>query len=179
MSYQAVLALHIIFVVSWFAALFYIVRLFIYHVEAEKKEEIERKILQNQYKIMQKRLWYIIGWPAMILTAVFGTWLLIKHPHLLKMPFMHVKLGLVFGLILYHLSCQRIMTQLAKNKVDYSSFKLRLWNEVATIFLVAIVFVVMLKNSMNWIWGVVGFVGIGVVLMIAVKMYKKSRERKG
>lgn len=178
MSYQAVLALHIIFVVSWFAALFYIVRLFIYHVEAEQKEEVERVILQKQYKLMQQRLWYIIGWPAMILTTIFGTWLLIKHPHLLKMPFMHVKLGLVFGLILYHLSCQRIMNQLAKDRIDHTSFRLRLWNEVATIFLVAIVFVVMLKNSMNWIWGVAGFIGIGSALMIAVKMYKKSRDRK-
>lgn len=178
MSYQALLALHIIFVVSWFAALFYIVRLFIYHAEADKKEEPVRSILQTQYKIMEKRLWYIIGWPAMILTTVFGTWMLVKHPHLLEQPFMHVKLGLVAGLILYHLSCQRILVQLSKNQIKSTSFKLRLWNEVATIFLVAIVFTVMLKDAMNWIWGVLGFVAFGVVIMLAVKMYKRSRDKQ-
>jgi putative membrane protein len=178
MQYFVVKALHIIFVVSWFAALFYIVRLFIYHVEAEEKPEEARKVLQEQYKIMQRKLWYIIGWPAMVLTFVFGTWMLVLHPALLKMPFMHVKLALVFGLLLYHLYCQKIMNQLKKDVIKFSSFKLRLINEGATLFLVSIVFVVVLKNAMNWVWGVVGFMGTAVMLMIAVKWYKKLREKK-
>ncbi len=178
MSYTAILSLHIIFVVSWFAALFYIVRLFIYHAEAEDKEEPERSILKKQYTLMEKRLWYIIGWPAMILTAIFGTWMIVLRPDLLKMPFMHVKLGLVFGLILYHISIQRMLVQFKKDIIKYGSFKLRLWNEVATIFLVAIVFTVVMKDGMNWIWGVVGFLCFGIALTIAVRMYKNSRERK-
>ena len=70
-------ALHIIFVVSWFAGLFYIIRLFIYHTEAEEKPESERKALQDQFKIMENRLWYIITWPAAILATVFGVWMVL------------------------------------------------------------------------------------------------------
>lgn len=178
MNYYAILSLHIIFVVSWFAALFYIVRLFIYHAEANEMEEPKRSILQNQYKVMEKRLWYIIGWPAMILTTIFGVWMLIKQPYLLEQPFMHVKLGLVFGLILYHISCERMLRKFKNDIITLNSFKLRLWNEVATIFLVAIVFTVVMKHSMNWLWGVIGFLLTGVSLMIAVKMYKKARDNK-
>ena len=178
MDYFVLKALHLIFVVSWFAALFYIVRLYIYHAEAEDKEEPAKEILQTQYKIMEKRLFYIIGWPAMILTTLFGTWMLIENPALLKAPFMHVKLSLVFGLILYHIWCQTTLNQLQKNIIKFSSFKLRLMNELATIFLVSIVFVIVLKNSMNWIWGTLGFVLFGVLIMLAVKMYKTLREKK-
>ena len=95
-SYNIIKSLHIIFMVCWFAGLFYIVRLFIYHVEARKKESEEKLILQNQYKIMQKRLWYIITWPAMILTVVFGAWMLILKPELLDFGYMHVKLSFAF-----------------------------------------------------------------------------------
>ena len=177
MDYRVLLALHIIFVVSWFAALFYIVRLFIYHVEAESREPEAKAILQDQYKIMQGRLWYIIGWPAMILTVIFGTWMIVDRPMLLEMPFMHVKLGLVSGLILYHFSIQRILGQLKRGEIKWNSFKLRLWNEVATMFLVAIVFTIVLKNSMDWVWGVVGFLILGIVLTIAVKLYKRARSK--
>ena len=69
-------SLHLIFVVTWFSGLFYIVRLFIYHVEAQKKSEMEKNILSKQYKLMQKRLWYIITWPSMLLTLFIATWML-------------------------------------------------------------------------------------------------------
>ena len=72
--FKYVLSLHIIFIVTWFAGLFYIVRLFIYHTEAEAKPEPEKSILQNQYKIMEKRLWYGITWPSLVLTLIFGPW---------------------------------------------------------------------------------------------------------
>lgn len=176
MDYQVLKALHIIFVISWFAALFYIVRLFIYHVEAESREANAKAVLQDQFKIMQWRLWFIIGWPAMILTTLFGTWMLIENPGLMRAPFMHVKLGLVFGLILYHLSCHRILNQLKRNEIKWTSFRLRLWNELATIFMVAIVFVIVLKNELNWVWGVLGFFLFGMFLMLAVKAYKKLRK---
>ena len=101
-TYLIIKSLHIIFVVCWFAALFYIVRLFIYHVEAQGKDEIVRRTLQDQYKIMQKRLWYIIGWPSMILTFIFGVWMLILRPTLLEYNFMQVKLILVGILMIYH-----------------------------------------------------------------------------
>ncbi len=171
--YGTIKALHIIFVVSWFAALFYIVRLFIYHTEAQERNETEREILQTQYKLMQRRLWYIIGWPAMILTVVFGVWLLVESPLLLKKPFMHIKLALVGTLVIYHLYCEKILRDLRKDKIKWKSLTLRLWNELATVFLVSIVFLIELGDHINWIWGVVGFVGFGLTLMLIVRLVKR------
>lgn len=178
-------ALHIIFMVTWFAGLFYIVRLFIYQTEAVEEFErsaksavdcTKRDLLVNQFKLMQKRLWYGITWPGALLTTVFGFWLLIEM-NLWTAPFMHVKLTFVFLLILYHLSCQYLYNVLRSDKIKYSANALRVWNEVATLFLVAIVFVVVLKNTLNWIYGVAGLLAFAALLMIAIKRYKKIREK--
>lgn len=170
-------ALHIIFVVSWFAGLFYIVRLFIYHVEAENKDADAKAVLQEQYKLMSKRLWYIITWPSAILTAIFAIWLLIEMPYYLKQPWMHIKLTFVAALYVYHFMNHRLFVQLQNDVIKFSSFKLRIWNEVATVLLFAIVFLVVLKSSINWIWGVVGIVLFGVLMMLAIKAYKRIREK--
>src|SRR4051812_22265539 len=105
MDYKYILALHVIFVVCWFAALFYMVRLFIYATEAQKKDDIERPILTKQLVLMQKKLWYIIGWPGLIGTFVFGLWMLWLNIGLLQMPWMWLKLISVALLALYHLEC--------------------------------------------------------------------------
>ena len=178
MDFLYVKALHIIFVVTWFAGLFYIPRLFIYHVEAEKKEDPAKGILQAQYKLMSKRLWYIITWPSAILASFFAFWLLYQNPYYLEMPWMHVKLVFVLALYFYHYSCQKIYAQLQKDIIKYSVFKLRIWNEVATIILFAVVFLVTLKSAINWIWGVVGIILFGVLLMLGIRLYKRIREKK-
>lgn len=178
MSYTVLKALHIIFMVSWFAGLFYIVRLFIYHTEAQEKSEQEKTILSAQFKIMEKKLWWIITTPAMILTLVFGISMLVVNPALLKMPWMHLKLTFVALLLLYHFVCQKIMKNLDSNIFKWTSNKLRLWNEVATLALVAIVFLVIMKNSLNWIYGTVGFFATAVALMIGIKIYKRYRKKK-
>lgn len=178
MDFLYVKSLHIIFVITWFAGLFYIVRLFIYHVEAEKKEQPAKEILQNQYKLMSKRLWYIITWPSAILASFFAFWMLYKNPIFLEMPWMHVKLAFVFALYFYHYTCQRIYLQLQKNIIKYSAFKLRIFNEIATIILFAVIFLVELQHTMNWIWGVVGIILFGVIMMMSIRLYKKIREKK-
>jgi len=181
MEYNYLKALHIIFVVTWFAGLFYIVRLFIYFVEANDEEENAKAILQKQYKLMSKRLWYGITWPSAILTLIFASWLLFFTPEgrvWLVMPWMHIKLTFVAALYIYHFICHQIFIQQQNNIVKYSSFKLRIWNEVATLFLFAIVFLVTLKNAISWVWGVVGIVLFGVILMLAIRIYKKLREKK-
>lgn len=181
MDYFYLKALHIIFVVTWFAGLFYIVRLFIYHVEAEDETPDTKAILQKQYKIMSKRLWYGITWPSAILTLIFALWLLFWTPQgqaYLLAPWMHIKLVFVTALYLYHFACQRIFSQLQKNEINYSSFKLRIWNEVATVLLFAIVFLVVLKSEVGWFWGVLGLIAFSILLMIGIKLYKKSREKK-
>ncbi|TCP24610.1 putative membrane protein [Tenacibaculum skagerrakense] len=178
MDFLYLKSLHIIFVVTWFAGLFYIVRLFIYHAEAEKKEEPAKEILQTQYKLMEKRLWYIITWPSAILASIFAFWMLIDNPIYLEMPWMHVKLSFVLALYFYHGKCHSMYKQLQRDEVKYSSLKLRIWNEVATIILFAVVFLVVLKNAINWIWGVVGIILVSVLLMMSVRLYKKIRAKK-
>ncbi len=178
MDFLYVKALHIIFVVTWFAGLFYIVRLFIYHAEAEKKTAPAKEILQTQYKLMSKRLWYIITWPSAILASFFAIWMLWKNPIYLEMPWMHVKLAFVLALYFYHFSCHRIFKQLQNDEIKYTAFKLRIWNEVATIILFAIVFLVTLKSAINWVWGVVGIILFGTLMMMSIKLYKKVRAKK-
>ncbi len=177
MDFNVVKALHIIFVVSWFAGLFYMVRLFIYHIEAQQKPENEARILGEQFKIMEKKLWYVITTPAMVLTVIFGTWMLILIPGFLKMPWMHVKLSFVVLLLVYHFICQKIMNDLKNNIFKWSSTQLRLWNELATLFLVIIVFIVELQSTLKWVQATIGFFAVGIALMIAVKLYKHYRKK--
>lgn len=177
MDFSTVKALHIIFVVSWFAGLFYIVRLFIYHTEAQQKADPDRSILSEQYKIMEGKLWWIITTPAMILTVIFGTWMIVLVPSYLHAPWMHVKLTFVALLLVYHFVCQKILSDLKKDKFNWKSNGLRIWNEVATLALVAIVFIVTLKDSMNWIKGTVGFFAVAIGLMMGIKLYKRLRKK--
>lgn len=175
MAYSYLKALHIIFVVTWFAGLFYIVRLFIYHTEAHAKSDPERSILTGQYKLMSRRLWYGITWPSAILTLIFGSALL--HYYIPAIPgWLWVKIGFVAALLAYHLVCHRIFRQLQKNVVKYSGQQLRVWNEVATLFLVTIVFLVVLKNTISILWGIIGLVLFAGLLMFAINLYRKYRK---
>ncbi len=148
-------ALHIIFVVSWFAGLFYMVRLFIYHTEANMKPEVERRILQDQFNIMQRRLWYVITTPAMILTVVFGTLMLCANPALFYFHWMQVKLIFVAVLLVYHFLSQGIMNNLKHGTSKWKSGHLRMWNELATLLLVAIVFLVIVKTQLGVLGGII------------------------
>jgi putative membrane protein len=170
-------AIHIIFVVTWFAGLFYIVRLFIYHTEAQQLTVQERDILSNQFKLMSKRLWYGITWPSAILTLILATSLLYSFPEYLKLGWMHVKLLFVVFLYGYHFYCHYIFRALQNDTFKYTSTQLRIWNEVATLFLVAVIFIVVLKNAITWIWAVLGLFLFAAVLMLAIKIYKKVREK--
>ena len=175
MLYLYLKAIHIIFVVSWMAGLFYIVRLFIYHVEANDRTESERITLQRQFEIMQHKLWYIITTPAMAISVLAGIAMIWVNPVLLSMNWMLVKLAFVLGLLVYHFLCQNIMNKLKHGIFTLSSTQLRLWNELATIFLVAIVFTVILKSAVDWIYCLTGLVVFSAVIMSAVKVYKYYR----
>lgn len=178
--YNYLKSLHIIFMVTWFAGLFYIVRLFVYQIEANDKPSPEKEILQKQYKIMTYRLWYIITWPGAILASIFGFWMLFftqMGQTWLQMPWMHVKLGFVFLLYLYHLKCHQIYKQLQNDSTKYTSGFMRLWNEGATIILFSVVFLVVLKSAVNWVFGVVGIILFSMLLMMGYKFYKNIREK--
>jgi putative membrane protein len=177
--YYYILSVHIIFVVSWMAGLFYGVRLFIYHTEANDKAEPERSILIKEYAKITARLWDIIATPAMILTILAGVAMVWIRPYLLEMDWFRVKIVFVVLLIYYHFICQNMMVNLRNGIFKRTSTQLRLWNEVATVLLVAIVFTVVLKSVVHWIYGLIGLAIFSAVIMMAVKLYKRYREKKG
>ena len=172
--YYYVKALHIIFVVTWFSGLFYIVRLFVYSAEANSKAEPERSILLKQYGIMQKRLWYGITWPSAILTLIFGTWMGILYGSLPM--WLLVKLFFVAGLFIYHISLHRIFSQQQKGVYKWTSQQLRIWNEVATIFLIAIVMLAVVKQLLSVVWAIGVLVAFSAVLFLAIRIYKGYRK---
>lgn len=176
--YNYIKSLHLIFVITWFAGLFYIVRLFVYQIEANDKPSPEKEILQKQYKIMTYRLWYIITWPSAVLASLFAFVLLHFNSGLLKADYFQVKLVFVFLLYVYHIKCHQIYKQLQNNLVNYSSNFMRLWNEGATIILFAVVFLIIVKDAINWIYGVVGILLFSVLIMLGFKFYKRLREKK-
>jgi len=174
--YLYVKALHIIFVVTWFSGLFYIVRLFIYNAEANEKQEPERTMLLTQFRMMTSRLWYGITWPSAIMTLIFGTWMYVMYAAL--PTWLMIKLCFVFGLYAYHLSLHLIFKQQMAGVFKYSSQQLRVWNEVATVFLIAIVMLVVVKDSMSLVWGLAGLVVFIIILMGAIGIYKQLRQKK-
>ena len=180
MDYNHIKAIHIIFVVSWFAGLFYLPRLFVYHTEANTKPELERDIIQEQFKKMEKVLFNAIMVPAMWLTVISGATLVYWSwwDSFAQHGWLHLKLSFVVGLLIYHFLCRKIIFELREGKFRFTSFQLRLYNEVATIFLFAIVFLVILKNTIDWIWGVVGLLVFAVLIMTAVKIAKSLREKR-
>lgn len=160
------------------AGLFYIVRLFIYHVEANDRPINEKVILQKQFEIMQHKLWYIITTPAMILSVLAGFYMMYLNPALVEMDWMLIKLSFVAGLIVYHFICQRIINQQKEGISKWTSSQLRIWNELATVFLVVIVFTVILKTAIDWLYGLTGLIVFVVVIMSAVKIYKYYRLKQ-
>ena len=177
MEYNYLKSLHLIFVITWFAGLFYIVRLFVYQIEAQQREMPAREILSEQYKIMTKRLWYIITWPSMILAIGFAVWLLALRPFWITDAWMQVKLGFVVALIIYHIKCHLIFKAHQNNVYKHSTTWMRVFNEGATIILFAVVFLVILKNAVNWIYGTLGIIVFAIILMLGIKIYKRLREK--
>ncbi|TCV18746.1 putative membrane protein [Sphingobacterium alimentarium] len=179
MIYLYAKAVHIIFVICWMAGLFYMPRLFIYHTEAKDKGVEAYAILHKQFTIMENRLWWVITTPAMYITIASALVMLHFNPALLSMGWMQFKLAFVVGLIFYHFKSQQIMYILRDEKSTWTSGQLRMWNEVSTIILFAIVFLVILKSTLNWIFGVLGLLGLAILLMVLIKLYKKYRQSKG
>jgi protoporphyrinogen IX oxidase len=170
-------AVHIVFIVSWFAALFYIVRLFIYTAEAQQRDEAARKVLTAQLLLMQRRLWNIIGWPAMAGTVITGTWMLaLNFDYYFSQGWMQLKLVSVLVLLWYHFACQRILNRQGKGIFTWTSIRLRLFNELATVLLVAIVFLVVLKSTSGLVYGVGGLLLFGLLLTGAVFLYRRARK---
>jgi putative membrane protein len=176
-------ALHIIFIVTWFAGLFYMPRLFVYNTEAEGKSEPAKKILHEQFGIMMKRLWYGITIPSAVLTMIFGPaemfadgWY--KFLFAKEGRWLLVKLVFVIFLYLYFFSLHKIFKDQLNGIFKYTSQQLRIWNEMATIFLVAIVMLAVVKQAMSLLWGLTGLLLFILVLMSVIRIYKIIRAKK-
>ncbi|MEL6547607.1 MAG: CopD family protein [Myxococcota bacterium] len=175
-SYLTLKALHLIGAFSWFAGLFYMPRLLIYDVEAQERPGPERDVLQPQLRLMGRRLWNGIATPAMIFTLVFGLWLALTSSHWGSL-WLNVKLGFLVLLVAYHHQMGRLRKQILAGTIRWSSTHLRLWNELATIFLLSIVFLAVLKNG-AFHWSVpVGIIGTLGALTAGVMAYKRFRLR--
>ena len=173
MSFLTFKALHIISVVAWFAGLFYIVRLFVYIAEAHDRPPEEAAILRPQLELMARRLWFGITWPAGIATLIFGTGMI--HYFWPPPRWLLIKIGMVALLVAYHLVCHWMHRVFQAGRVPMSSQNLRIFNEVATLLLVAIVFMVVLKDALALIWAIAGFTVLSLVLVVAIRLYRAKR----
>ena len=176
MTYLWFKAFHIVGVVVWFAGLFYLVRLYVYHVEANEQPEPARSILQQQYQIMEKRLYKLITTPGMILTVVMAIAMLITIPDYLKDTWLHIKLGFVVLLIGYHHYCGRLMKQTAAGKFSWNGQQLRALNEVPTVFLVLIVLLAVFKNNLPTAPTAWGTLGLIVAMAAIIQFYARKRR---
>ncbi len=176
MAYYWFKSFHLIGVVVWFAGLFYLVRLFVYHAEASQEPEPAQTILKNQYEIMEKRLYHIITTPGMVVTVAMAIALLITEPEVLKDGWLHIKLAFVAALIVYHFYCGRIMRRLAAGQCNWSGQQFRALNEAPTVLLVAIVLLAVFKNSLPTditAWGILGMI---VLMAASIQLYAKKRR---
>lgn len=177
MAYSWFKAFHIIGVVVWFAGLFYLVRLFIYHVEAEQEAEPAKSILKNQYQIMEKRLYNIITTPGMVVTVGCAIGLLVTQPEYLKQGWLHAKLGFVAALVFYHFYCGRLIKQLEENTCKWGSKQLRALNEAPTVMLLVIVLLAVFKNSLPTnatVWVIFGLI---IAMVATIQLYAKKRRQ--
>jgi len=177
MEYFYIKSFHLIFVITWFAGLFYIPRLFVYQIESYHKLSPDKEILGKQLKLMAKRLWYIITWPSAILALIFGLWLFYLNPTLVYQDWMQVKLGFVILLFIYHFKTHQYYKQLQNDVVKKTSSFMRIWNEGATFILFAVIFLAILKNAINWVFGILGLVILGILIMLGFKLYKRIRSK--
>ena len=177
MAYYWYKAFHLIGVVVWFAGLFYLVRLFVYHAEAEQQPEPAQTILKNQYELMEKRLYNIITTPGMVVTVAMAVGLISTEPEVLKSGWLHIKLTFVALLLAYHFWCGRIMRKLEKGESKWTGQQFRALNEAPTLLLVVIVLLAVFKNSLpldltTWL-----IVALIVAMVAAIQLYAKKRQK--
>jgi protoporphyrinogen IX oxidase len=181
LEYSIIKSLHLIFMVSYFAGLFYIVRLMIYHTEADAKSTIEKQILFSQFIVMEKKLWNIIVVPAFVIMVFTGFIMLISNNNFFFLQtWMHFKLSFILVLFIYHFRVWMILKQINKNQFFYSSLKLRMLNEVATIILFSVIFSVVMKDyfAENWYWLIICFVLTGILIMGIVKLFHVNNDKR-
>ncbi|MBW8360889.1 MAG: CopD family protein [Kaistella sp.] len=181
MLYTIIKAVHIIFMVSYFAGIFYLVRLFVYYKDTDEFEETKKQILREQYVFMARRLWNIITVPAGVIMLVSGLTMIFLNFGLMKTPWFHLKLTFLVGLGIYHFWCWKKVLQMKNLNGDLlpiANIKLRQANEIATFILFLVVFTVILKYSVIEYWWqlLTGFVALVIVISMTVKLVNSRKS---
>lgn len=134
-------ALHLIFMVTWFAGLFYLPRLFVYHTMSDDQISIDR------FKVMERKLFYGIATPGAILTILFGLGIIfsVGWKIYMSMLWFHIKLGLLIMLVIYHIYCGKLLNDFKQDRNTHTHVWYRWFNEVPVIFLIAIVLLAILR----------------------------------
>lgn len=182
MLYTIIKAIHIIFMVSYFAGIFYLVRLFVYYKDTDEFDENKQKILREQYVFMARRLWNIITVPAGLIMLASGLTMIFLNFTLMKTPWFHLKLSFLVGLAFYHFWCWKKVLQmklLNGNTLPIKNIKLRQANEIATFILFLVVFTVILKSMVieHWWQLLTGFFVVVIVIMTTVKLVNRSKKQ--
>jgi putative membrane protein len=179
MSILLLKTLHIVGFTAWFAGLFYLVRIFVYHTEAFDKPLEAQKILRAQYEVMEQRVYKIICNPAMMITWAAGIAMIVKYGYewFADNRWLHIKLVLLVGLTIYHLSCKRLIARIKTGPTGWSSFGYRLYNEVPTLLLVSIATLAVYRDGVNLLTAAGSIIGLGAALFVITKAYKRLREK--
>lgn len=176
MAYLWFKAFHIVGIVAWFAGLFYLPRLFVYHAEANEQPEPARSILQTQYQVMEKRLYRLIMTPALVLTLTMAIAMVISAPDLLKQRWLHIKIAFVVALLIYDHVCLRLMKQMAQGEFRLTGQQFRWFNEVPTVFFVAIVMLAVFKNDFPTSAAAWAIVAMVVAMAAIIQLYARKRR---
>lgn len=167
--------------VSYFAGIFYLVRLFVYYKDTDNFEENKKQILREQYVFMARRLWNIIIVPAGVIMLTTGLIMISLNFGIMKTPWFHLKLTFLVGLAAYHFWCWKKVLQIKNlqgNILPIENIKLRQANEIATFILFLVVFTVILKSLVISFWWqlIVGFVVLVFAIMMTVKLVNKKKK---
>ena len=173
MYYLYLKVFHIIGVIVWFAGLFYLGRLYVYHREADDRPEPERTTLKSQFSLMERRLYYGIAWPGLCISVVFGIALILES----GFPgWLHAKLAFAAVLVVYHLWCGHLRKLMLNENCSWNGTKFRLFNEIPTLLLFSIVFIVVFKSAISW--NALLLILAGLILVIGGAVHLRARRRK-
>ena len=174
-------SLHIFGFVAWFASLFYLFRIFVYHTEAMNRTEPAKSILIKEFNAMEWRVYKIIATPAINITWICGLGMLYIHgwEWFSVNIWMHVKLVLLACLTAYHFYTKKLIRQLEIGENPYTSYQFRLLNELPTIFLLSIALLAVFKNTLNFLYAFLGIIGFGIALVLTARAYRNYREKQG
>ena len=176
MAYLWFKSFHIIGFVAWFAGLFYIPRLFIYHIEVEERQEPVKTALKEEYSRIEKLLYKLIMMPAMIFTIVMAIGIISTEPEVIKETWLHVKLFFVVLLVGFHFYCGRLIHQLEAGTCPVSGLQMRRINEIPTILLGLVVLLAIFKDSLPTnitVWGTTVLI---LVFAVIIQLYARKRR---